>query len=143
MTATNDVREASNRFYTALTRMAGGDAASMADVWAHDGAVSTMHPIGGREVGWEQVKEPWSQVAEISAGGEIRIEQQIIELLGDAAWEIGVEVGHLVLAGEKVCLEQRVTNIYRREGGTWKITHHHSDLSPAMLDVIGRLQTGA
>jgi ketosteroid isomerase-like protein len=139
MTARNDVRDASTRFYSALTRMAQGDARPMADVWSHGTAVSTMHPIGGREVGWDQVKEPWSKVAEISAGGEIRIEQQVIEVVGDAAYEIGVEAGYLVLAGEKVRIDQRVTNIYRREGGAWKLVHHHSDLSPAMLDVLGRL----
>jgi ketosteroid isomerase-like protein len=143
MTATNDVRDASNRFYSALTRMAQGDARQMADVWSHGTAVSTMHPIGGREVGWDQVKEPWSKVAEIAAGGEIRIEQQVVEVVGDAAYEIGVEAGYLVLAGERVRIEQRVTNVYRRESGAWKIVHHHADLSPAMIDVLSRLSAKA
>jgi len=26
-----------------------------------------------------------------------------------------------------------------RDGRGWKIVHHHSDLSPAMIDVLGRL----
>jgi ketosteroid isomerase-like protein len=44
------------------------------------------------------------------------------------------------MAGEQVPLEHRVTNIYRREGGTWKIVHHHTDLSPEMMELIQRLQ---
>jgi ketosteroid isomerase-like protein len=140
MTTANDVRDASGRFYSALNRMAHGDARPMTDVWSHSAAVSTMHPIGGREVGWDQVKEPWSKVAEIAASGQIQLEQQVIEVIGDAAYEIGIEVGYLVLAGEKLRVEQRVTNIYRRENGAWKLVHHHTDLSPAMLDVLGRLQ---
>ncbi|HYU19986.1 MAG TPA: nuclear transport factor 2 family protein [Chloroflexota bacterium] len=34
----------------------------------------------------------------------------------------------------------RVTNIYRREGGEWKMVHHHTDVSPAMNDLLSRLQ---
>ena len=36
-------------------------------------------------------------------------------------------------------LRHRVTNIYRREAGAWKLVHHHTDISPAMLDVLARL----
>jgi hypothetical protein len=30
-----------------------------------------------------------------------------------------------------------VTNIYRREGGGWKMVHHHTDVSPAMVEALG------
>jgi hypothetical protein len=39
--------------------------------------------------------------------------------------------------------EHRVTNIYQRENGVWKMIHHHSDTSPTMLDVLRRLQAEA
>jgi ketosteroid isomerase-like protein len=42
-----------------------------------------------------------------------------------------------------VRIEQRVTNVYRRESGAWKIVHHHADLSPAMIDVLSRLSAKA
>jgi ketosteroid isomerase-like protein len=32
-----------------------------------------------------------------------------------------------------------VTNVYRREADGWKMIHHHTDLSPAMLDVLADL----
>jgi len=140
MSATNDVREASNRFYAALNRMANGDASSMADVWSHSSAVSTMHPIGGCEVGWEQVKEPWKSVSSLAATGEVRVERRQLEVVGDLAYEVGTEVGSMVLDGRKIAIDHRVTNIYRRESGSWKIVHHHTDLSPAMLDVLTALQ---
>jgi hypothetical protein len=37
-------------------------------------------------------------------------------------------------------IEHRVTNIYHREAGSWKMVHHHVDVSPAMLDIVSRLQ---
>ncbi|MBI2717576.1 MAG: nuclear transport factor 2 family protein [Rhizobiales bacterium] len=140
MSAEDAVREASGKFYSALNRMANGDARPMADIWSHGAGVSTMHPIGGREIGWEQVQEPWKQVAQLATGGEVRLDKQVIQVVGDAAYELGVEAGNITLAGEKVAIDQRVTNIYRREGNAWKIVHHHTDISAAMLDRLNRLR---
>ncbi len=50
MATEDEVRQASDRFYAALDSMLDGNAAPMADVWSHDSTVSTMHPLGGREV---------------------------------------------------------------------------------------------
>ena len=59
------------------------------------------------------------------------------------ACEVGVETGTLTLAGLTATIEQRVTNIYRREAGGWRVVHHHTDVSPAMLDVLSRLKAAA
>jgi hypothetical protein len=45
-----------------------------------------------------------------------------------------------MIAGEEVAFEDRVTNVYRRENGTWKIVHHHTDISSAMMEILKRLQ---
>ena len=56
MTIENDVRAASEKFYSALNRMLNGDASPLEDIWSHSATVTTMDPIGGREVGWNQVR---------------------------------------------------------------------------------------
>jgi ketosteroid isomerase-like protein len=56
------------------------------------------------------------------------------------AYELGTEAGKITLAGEQLTIEQRVTNVYRREGAEWKLVHHHTDISPAMLELLSRLQ---
>ena len=140
MTTENEVREASKKFYAALTRMLNGDAGPLADIWSHSATVTTMHPIGGREVGWDEVRKSWEQVAQLASGGEGKLSDQVIQVAGDAAYELGVERGQVTLAGQQVTIEHRVTNIYRRESGAWKVVHHHTDVSPAMLDVLARLK---
>ncbi len=140
MSTEDQVRKASEQFYAALNRMANGDASLMADIWSHSTTVTTMHPIGGRQVGWDEVKEPWGQVAQLASDGQIKLNDQLIQVAGDMAYEVGTEQGQFKLAGEQVSIEHRVTNIYRREAGAWKIVHHHTDLSPAMLDILSRLQ---
>jgi ketosteroid isomerase-like protein len=140
MSAKEEVGKASEQFYAALNSMLKGDAAPMADIWSHNAAVTTMHPIGGRQVGWDMVRESWEQTAGLASAGQVKLGDQIIEVAGDMAYELGVERGQVTLAGQKVAVEQRVTNIYRREAKGWKIVHHHTDLSQAMVDLLGRLQ---
>ena len=140
MSAENEVRAASAQFYAALNSMINGDAGPLSDIWSHGEDVTTMHPIGGREVGWREVEGPWAQVASISAAGKVELEDQLIRVGGDIAYELGTERGQATMAGEEVAIDQRVTNIYRQEGGSWKIVHHHTDLSPGMLAVLARLQ---
>lgn len=140
MSAEDDVRKASEQFYAALNRMANGDAGPLAEVWSHSPTVTTMHPIGGREVGWDAVRGSFEKVAQLSSDGQIGLKDQRIQVLGDMAYEVAIEQGHLKIAGHPVTLEHRATNIYQRVSGAWKIVHHHTDLSAAMLDVLSRLQ---
>ena len=134
-----EVRKASEQNYAAMNRMLNGDAAPLADIWSHSTAVSTMHPIGSRQVGWEQVRESFEQVAQIASNGQVKLRDQIVHIAGDVAYELCVEHGQVKIAGQQVTIEHRVTNIYRREAEGWKIVHHHTDLSPAMLDVLSRM----
>lgn len=140
MSVESEVRNASEKFYSALNRMAKGETGTMNGVWSHDPGATALHPIGGREVGWDQIGGSFDGVAGIASGGEIKLQDQLIQVAGDMAYEVGIETGTLTLGGLKASIEHRVTNIYRRESGAWKLVHHHTDLAPAMMDVLARLQ---
>jgi ketosteroid isomerase-like protein len=139
MSTEDEVRKASEQFYAALNRAINGDASLLAAIWSHSVAVTTMHPMGGREVGWDSVRHAWEQAAQLLSEGQVTLDDQRLQVVGDVAYELGMEHGQAKLAGQPVTIEHRVTNIYRRESGAWKIVHHHTDLSPAMLDVLSRL----
>jgi ketosteroid isomerase-like protein len=140
MSSEDEVRGASAQFYASLNRMLDGDAAPLAAVWSHDPTVSTLHPIGGRQTGWDEVRGSFEQVGQLATGGRVDLRDQSLQVEGDVAWEVGIEQGQATLAGERIVIAQRVTNIYRREPEGWKLVHHHTDISPAMLDVLSRLQ---
>ena len=139
MSIEDEVRGASRQLYTAINRMVNGDAELLADIWSHSPTVTSMHPIGGREIGWEAVRTSFEKVAQLASEGKVELRDQIIHVAGDVAYEAGVEYGQLKLAGKQVSIEHRVTNIYQREAGVWKLIYHHTDISPAMLDVISGL----
>jgi ketosteroid isomerase-like protein len=139
MAVADDVRNASDQFYGALNRMVNGDASSMAEIWSQSATVTTMHPIGGREVGWQEVRGAWEQVAALGTGGTVSLNDQLLETAGDMAYEVGIERGQMTLAGRNVPIEHRVTNVYRREADGWKIVHHHTDLAPEMVELLKSL----
>jgi len=143
MSATPEIRAASARFYNALNRMAAGDAAPMSDAWVRSDAVSAQHPIGGRDLGYHAVTASFAKVAGIAGGGDIRLEDQKIDAASDMAVETGVECGSLVIAGHTATIRHRVTNVYRRQDGEWRLAHHHTDMSQAMLDILERLGAAA
>ena len=82
-TIENEIRAASDKFYSALNRMLNGDAGPLGDIWSHSPTVTTMHPIGGREVGWDQVRGSWEQVAQLATHGQVRLSDQFIQVAGD------------------------------------------------------------
>lgn len=141
MAAEDEVRAASKRFYAALTRMLNGDASALTGIWSHAPTVTTMHPIGGRQVGWDQVRGSFERVAQVSSRGHVELIDQFIQVAGETAYELGIEQGQFWLYGQLATVDARATNIYRREAGAWKIVHHHGDLSPNIIDVLSRLNT--
>ncbi len=140
MSVESEVGKASEKFYAALNRMGNGEKGAMSDTWSHSPSVTAMHPIGGRTTGWDAVRDSFDQVAEMASGCEIALKDQVVHVIGDIAYELGVEHGWMKMADHQANLEHRVTNIYKREGGAWKLIHHHTDTSPEMLDVLSRLQ---
>ena len=143
MSAETEVRAASAKFYSALNRITKGEAGSMTDVWSHGAQVSAFHPIGGRDIGWDKVGGSFDQVAKIAADGQVKLVDQILQVGSDMALETGTERGQLVLAGLQAAIDHRVTNVYRKEAGGWKLVHHHTDTSPAMMEILTRLQAKA
>ena len=139
MSVKEEIVQASKQFYGALNHMLKGDATPMASVWSHGSGVDSMHSIGGRDIGWEKVDDSFKQVAKLASGGEVRLSEQRIEVDGNMAYEVGIEKGQATFAGQKVAIEHRVTNVYRKENGKWKMVHHHTDVSPDMLKIVRNL----
>lgn len=142
MSEEDEVRAASATFYAALNTMLAGDASALSDIWAHTESVSTLHPIGRREVGWDAVRKSFEEVAHGSTGGRVEISDQLICVMGDVAYEIGVEHAQFAVAERPLTVNSRFTNIYRRENGTWKIVHHHGDKSPGIAEALDSIADG-
>lgn len=132
-----DIRQAAERFYSAVGRMFVGDLAPMSDIWSHADDVTLLGPFAGRQEGWQQV---WTQMqleSRRGMAGEVEAADLIIREAGDWAYAVCIERGrNMTVNGRPVNVEHRATNIFRREGGQWKLAHHHSDLNPALQEAV-------
>jgi ketosteroid isomerase-like protein len=98
-----------------------------------------MHPFGSRSLGWEEVRASWEQAAQAFSDGQVELDDLVVvPTAGDVAYTLGTEHGQAKLGDESIRIDWRVTNIYRREAGGWKIVHHHTDVSPAVVEVLDR-----
>lgn len=90
-----------------------------------------MGPGGGFRVGWEAVLADWETQAAINLGGEVHPGDMQITVGRDLAVVSNNEIGKSVGAdGEPQEVSIRVTNVFRKEGGAWKMIGHHTDLLP-------------
>lgn len=141
MTAEDEVRAASEEFYAALNRMLAGDSSSLGDIWSHSPTVTAMHPIGDWRVGWDEVKGSFDEVARTSTGGHVEMAERLIRVAGDSAYEVGIETADFAIAGQPLTVNSHVTNVYHREGGAWKIVHHHGDKAQGIAEALERTRT--
>jgi ketosteroid isomerase-like protein len=143
MALEDEVRQASEQFYAALNSTINGDPGPMMEVWSHGSDASAMHPFGSRSLGWEEVRAGWEQAAQAVSDGRVSdhqrgvAEEVVVPMGEDAAYTVGTERGQAKIGEELIRVDWRVTNIYRREGGGWKMVHHHTDVSPALVEALG------
>lgn len=110
------------RFYSALRRLHADPEAlpELLALWSRGDDVSTMNARGGVERGGVAVRERWTWWA----GQGIPMEAEPVETLScvvgtDLACTTGLEYH-----SDRTL---RVTHLYRRESGGWRLVHRHAD----------------
>ncbi len=117
-------------FYSALNVMFTGDATPMTKVWSHADDVTYMGPTGDFLVGWKQVSAEWQDEAAHKLGGTVQPNGTRMTVGHDLAVVSTVEKGSNVVNGKPQNVSIRATNMFRKEGGAWKMIGHHTDLLP-------------
>jgi ketosteroid isomerase-like protein len=81
------------------------------------------------ESGWDQLNRTFSWVvSRFSDVSDFGIDVEVVGVSGDMAYVLAFERFNASIAGRPVePVTVRVTHIYRREDGEWKIVHRHAD----------------
>ena len=106
-----------------------GDAEPRMQIWSHENPVTVLGALGVAASGWEEVSETFRWVAsQFSKGEDFRLEVIAAGVSGDLAYTVGYE--HSMISDDRGQMRPhrlRVTHVYRRENGEWKIVHRHGD----------------
>jgi ketosteroid isomerase-like protein len=115
-----------------------GDAAPLNEIVARSGAASFFPPNGGSEQGAKEVSARYDRDAKsFGQGGETDLEVLQSASAGDVAFWTGFQTAKVKMGGarEAVPMKLRITELFRRESGEWKMVHRHAD---AMAEPVKR-----
>ncbi len=126
----NDLLEINNLFYDGLNSMFKGDVEPLNKIWSHGDFITYSGPFGGTLKGWENVGKDFSDVASMKLGGKISPSEVHAYVNGSVGYVSCIEVGENVdHNGQIIKVGHRATNIFQLENGTWRLIHHHTDIS--------------
>ena len=99
------------------------------ELWARRDPVTLFGAVGMSESGWEALSTTFHWAASrFSDVSDFRFDVEVVDVIGDMAYTLGFERFNGSIAGRpKEPVLVRVTHIYRREEGEWKIVHRHAD----------------
>jgi ketosteroid isomerase-like protein len=114
-----------------------GDVEPRLALWSHRDPV-TLYGAKLSGSGWTELERMFREVASwFSDSLEFEFEVNAASASGDLAYTVGYERNKVQVEGRPRVYTLRVTHVYRREDGRWRIVHRHADLPPgADTDVL-------
>jgi ketosteroid isomerase-like protein len=113
--------------YQAEFALHNGDAAPRRAIWSRNEPVSILG--AWRDAyGQHQVEEGFTWLERsFSDCTSYTFELQAYDVVGDMAYTAGLEHISTSVDGQPRSFTLRATQVYRREGGEWKVAHRHAD----------------
>jgi ketosteroid isomerase-like protein len=124
--------EAVDEVDAAIAAMSDGDCGPYIALWSRSDDTTLFGAWGPIEQGHESLASTFRWVASRFGGGDLTPEHAVVHASGDLGYTVGFERGQVIVDGsEPRPMTIRVTHIYRREDGEWKLVHRHADFPPA------------
>jgi ketosteroid isomerase-like protein len=119
------------RFEEGISRFINGDPTLWKQNASRRDDVTIMGAWGAYEKGWNEVgpRYDWAAARFRPNGAKVKVEYLSSGVSGDLAYTVAIErseVG-LVDRDKPAPMPLRVTHIFRREEGSWKLVHRHAD----------------
>jgi ketosteroid isomerase-like protein len=112
--------------------MLNGNPGPMISHWADCDDITVFGGWGRIEKGHTPVTDAMRWVGSRFTGADaVDLEHLVIASSGDLAYTVGFERSHVSIdSGPPGDMTLRVTHIYRRIDGDWKLVHRHADFPP-------------
>jgi ketosteroid isomerase-like protein len=118
-------------FREGTQRFMNGDPALWKENVSRRPDVMIMGAWGGYEKGWPEVsaRYDWAAARFEESGARLKAEYLASEISGDLAYTVAIERADVKVVGQETVrpIALRVTHVYRRENGAWKLMLRHAD----------------
>ena len=136
------VRAAIARLHAAMADVANGDVSAIKSLYSHGFDATSFYGWGGYEKGWEAVSKRWDWAGAQFRGGSVRYENISTVMTPELFYVTDIETfeGQRVASVEGVTgWSNRVTHIFRREEGEWRLLHRHGNRLESQYEPSARL----
>ena len=137
------VREAIERLHAAMAKVAMGDTSAIKALYSHTADATSFYGWGGSEKGWEGVSRRWDWAGSQFQGGIVNYENVTTVVTGDMFFVTDIETySSQRMAGVEGMTgwSNRVTHVFRRENGDWRLVHRHANRFEAQFEPAMRLK---
>jgi ketosteroid isomerase-like protein len=124
------VQAAIARLRAAMAAVANGDVAAIKALYSHTPDATSFYGWGGYEKGWDAVSKRWDWAGAQFKGGTVRHENVTTIVTPELFYVTDIETfENQRMAGVEGLTgwSNRVTHIFRREHGEWRLLHRHAN----------------
>ena len=137
------VSEAIARLHAAMARVAMGDVSAIKALYSRGADATSFFGWGGYERGWDAVEKRWDWAGRQFKGGSVSYENLTTVVTQDMFLVTDIETySNQRMAGVAGVTgwSNRVTHVFRREGGEWRLVHRHGNRLEAQYEPAARLK---
>lgn len=119
------------RFEQATNRFIDGDKSQWLALASRRADATIMGAWGDYEAGWSKVgpRYEWAAARFVPSGAKLSVEYLSLGSSGDVAYTVAIERSEALVVGQKRPrpMQLRVTHVFRKEDGAWRLVHRHAD----------------
>ncbi len=118
------------RLHAAMADVANGDVRAIKALYSHSDEATSFYGWGGYEKGWAAVSQRWDWAGQQFKGGSVGYQALTRVESGDLAVTTDIETySNQSMAGMTAPTQwaNRVTHVFRRENGEWRLLHRHGN----------------
>jgi ketosteroid isomerase-like protein len=137
------VHDAIARLHAAMAKVAMGDVSAIKALYSHAEDATSFYGWGGYEKGWDNVSRRWDWAVQQFKGGRVSYENLTIVVTPEMFFVTDIETysGQRMAGVEGVTgWSNRVTHVFRRENGEWRLVHRHANRLEAQHEPSTRLR---
>ena len=137
------VPDAIRQLHAAMAKVANGDVSAIKALYSHTDDATSFYGWGGYEQGWARVSARWDWAGQQFKGGRVEHENVTTVVTGEMFFVTDIETysdQHVAGVDGTTGWSNRVTHIFRREDGAWRLLHRHANRVEPQFEPATRLK---